>query len=180
MSETNMPAVEAGVETNERELASYELAFHVLPTIAEGEVTAVFQKLKDTITKNGGEIMIDEAPVRFDLAYEIVKYLEGRNRKFNSAYFGWIRFKAKPAAIDAIREEVEATKELLRHLLIKLTKTEEENSFSFAEALAEIEQKVQTIDVAEELKEDESEVESVDSDETEDVVEDGEESEDKV
>lgn len=181
MSETNMPAVEAGVEANERELASYELAFHVLPTVAEGEVATVFQSLKETITKHGGEIMLDEAPIRFDLAYEIVKYLEGRNRKFNSAYFGWIRFKVEPASIEAIREEVESVKELLRHLLIKLTKTEEENSFSFVEAMAEVEQKVQTVDVDEEVKEEVAEaVESVDSDEAEVVVEDGEESTDKV
>ena len=38
MSENNMPAAEA---------ASYELAFHVLPTVAEGEVSAVFDKIKN-------------------------------------------------------------------------------------------------------------------------------------
>lgn len=173
-----MPAAEAGVGANERELASYELAFHVLPTVAEGEVATVFQKLKDIITKHGGEVITEEAPVRFDLAYEIIKYLEGRNRKFSSAYFGWARFKVEPAAIEAIREDVEGVKELLRHLLIKLTKTEEENPFSFHEILAMIEKKVQTIDVDEEAKEGESEEESEASEEVE--GEDGEESEDKV
>ena len=133
------------------DVASYELAFHVLPTVAEGEVATVFQVLKDIITKHGGEITIEEAPVRFELAYEIVKYLEGRNRKFNSAYFGWVRFKVEPAAIEAIKEDTEGVKELLRHLLIKLTKTEEENSFSFIEALANLDQKVQNIDLDEEL-----------------------------
>ena len=181
MSETNMPAAEAGVEANERELASYELAFHVLPTVAEGEVATVFQRLRDSITNSGGEITTDEAPVRFDLAYEIVKYLEGRNRKFDSAYFGWIRFKVEPAAIEAIKDEVEGVKELLRHLLIKLTKSEEENPFSFAKALAEVEQKVRTIDLDEEVKAEElEEVDVIELDEAEVVVEDGEESVDKV
>ena len=173
-----MPAAEAGVEANERELASYELAFHVLPTVAEGEVTAVFQKLKDIITKSGAEIIGGEAPVRFELAYEIIKYLEGRNRKFTSAYFGWIRFKVEPSAIETVREEVEEVKELLRHLLIKLTKTEELNSFSFVEALENIEQKVHNVEVEEDVKEDDSEIDkSEDSDEVEKVVE---ESTDKV
>ena len=165
-----MPAAEA---------CSYELAFHVLPTVAEGEVAEVFQNLKDIITKKGGEITTEEAPARFDLAYEIIKYLEGRNRKFTSAYFGWVRFNVEPAAIEKINHDVEGVKELLRHMLIKLTKVEEENPFMFHEALEEL--KVKTVNVDDEV------VDTSETDETEETVvseeesvEDGEESEDKV
>ena len=136
MSETNMPAVEAAVE-NERELAAYELAFHVLPTIAEGEVTAVFDKIKAEITKMGGELTSEEAPARFDLAFEIAQFLEGRNRKFTSAYFGWVRFNIEPNKIAEVTEMVDGTKELLRHLLIRLSKVEEENPFDFHPAIAD-------------------------------------------
>ena len=128
-----MPAAEA----TDVELSSYELAFHVLPTVAEGEVVAVFKTFKDIITKHGGELTVEEAPARFDLAYEIVRYLEGRNRKFTSAYFGWVRFTIAPSEIDAISEEVTAVPELLRHLLTKLTKNEEAHPFYFHEALEE-------------------------------------------
>ena len=175
MSKTKMPAVEAG-EAGERELASYELAFHVLPTVAEGEVTVVFQKLKDIITKKGGSIVTEEAPARFDLAFEIVKHLEGRNRKFTSAYFGWVRFKIEPAAIEAISHDVEGVKELLRHILIKLTKVEEETPFMFHEAL--VDRKVKTIDLDEEVEGDK--VEEVEAESDDLVVEVGEEFEDKV
>ena len=145
-----MPAAEAeGLD--EQEIAVYELAFHVLPTVAEGEVANVFQSLKDTITKAKGEVVGEEAPERFDLAYEIIKYLEGRNRKFTSAYFGWIRFRVHPDFISAISEEVDGKNELLRHLLIRLTRSEEENPFLFHEALAET--KVDDIEVDEEVKE---------------------------
>jgi len=130
-----MPAVEAGDVVEEQVLSNYELAFHVLPTIAEGEVATVFQSLKDIITKNGGTLSSEEAPERFDLAYEVVKYLEGRNRKFTSAYFGWVRFSANASAIEAINEDIDGVSELLRHLLVKLTKTEEANPFMFHEAL---------------------------------------------
>ena len=167
-----MPAAEAGA--NERELASYELAFHVLPTVAEGEVVTVFQKLKDIITKHGGMVTTEEAPARFDLAYEIIKHLEGRNREFTSSYFGWVRFAVEPAVIEAIGHDVAGVKELLRHLLIKLTKVEEENPFMFHEAL--VDQKVQTIDVEATIEE-----ENTEETESEDLgKEDGEESEDKV
>lgn len=166
-----MPAAEVG---------SYEFAFHVLPTVAEGEVATVFEKLKTIITKHGGTIITEEAPARFDLAYEVMKYLEGRNRKFKSAYFGWIRFTALPSVIEEIMEEVEGTKELLRHLLTKLTKVEEEHPFYFHESLAASSQKVVTIDFDEIVAEAASE--EVDEIVTEEVIEkeDGVESEDKV
>ncbi len=136
MTETNMPAVEAdGVV--ERELNSYELAFHVLPTIAEGEVKAVFDGIKAHITKLGGTLGVEEAPARFDLAYDIVQYLEGKNRKFSSAYFGWVRFDIEAAKIAELTEMVEGSKELLRHLLTRLSKVEASNPFYFHPAIAD-------------------------------------------
>ena len=121
-----MPAADA---------AQYELAFHVLPTVAEGEVTDVVSALRSTIEAAGGTITEEEAPKRFDLAYEIIKYLEGRNRKFTSAYFGWIRFEIEPSKLAEVTEKVEETSQLLRHLLIRLTKAEQEHTFMFHEAL---------------------------------------------
>lgn len=149
-----MPATEA-ISTGEQELSSYELAFHVLPTVAEGEVPGVFDKIKAHITKAGGQITGEEAPGRFDLAYEIVKYLEGKNRKFSSAYFGWVRFQMTASTLEALTEEIDGTKDILRFLLIKLTKLEEANPFSFHESLAH--RKVHTI-TDEEVTEESEEV----------------------
>lgn len=136
MTEEKMPAAEANVVFDD-EQNSYEFAFHVLPTVAEGEVEGVFNSLKELITKDGGEIFDEEAPERFELAYEIVKPLEGKNRKYSSAYFGWVRFKAESEKIEHLTEEIEARPELLRYLILKLTKVEEESPFRFHEALAE-------------------------------------------
>ena len=171
-----MPAAEASnVDT-----PSYELAFHVLPTVAEGEVVAVFSTLKDIITKHGGELTLEEAPERFDLAYEIIRYLEGRNRRFTSAYFGWVRFTVAPNAIDAISEEVTAVNELLRHLLIKLTKNEEAHPFYFHEALEDTQ--VETIEVNEEnaVVEPAEDTKEDAADDTKESEKDGEEAKEKV
>jgi len=119
----------------ETDAAHYELAFHVLPTVAEGEVAEVFTALKALVEKAGGEVTSEETPKRFDLAYEVVKYLEGRNRKFSSAYFGWVRFTLQPAKLAEIMESVEGNSKLLRHLLIRLNKMEEANPFMFHESL---------------------------------------------
>jgi ribosomal protein S6 len=148
MSEDTMPAAEANEDVLENETYAYELAFHVLPTVAEGEVSSVFEQIKSLITKDGGSIFDEEAPERFELAYEIVKHLEGKNRKFTSAYFGWVRFKAESSIVESLLEEIEGRSDILRHLLIKLSRVEEENPFRFHPALAH-EKKVTTIDEAE-------------------------------
>lgn len=135
MSDETMPVAEAAVnETDER--FAYELAFHVLPTVAEGEVVGVFDAVKAHIINSGAEIFDEEAPERFDLAYEIEKHIDGKNRKFTSAYFSWIRFKAESSVIEGVLEQVDADSNVLRHLLIKLSRVEEEHPFYFHEALA--------------------------------------------
>ncbi len=163
-----MPVTEA-----ERELVAYELAYHVLPTVAEGEVDSVTAELKSLITKAGGQIFDEEAAERFELAYEIEKYLEGRYRRFSSAYFGWVRFRLDTQALAAITEDVEAHKAILRTLVLRLTKVEEENPFRFHEALADL--KVRNITIAdEEMAEGEEVVEEggevVDDEKVEEVV----------
>lgn len=137
MAENVMPAAEAAAApaTVDDERGSYELAFHILPTVAEGEVPTVFESLKTMITNDGAEIFDEEAPERFDLAYDIVQHLEGKNRKFSSAYFGWVRFKTPADNIAKITSEIEARSDILRYLLIRLSKVEEENTFRFHEAL---------------------------------------------
>ena len=170
MTKNEMPATEVS------ESASYELAFHVLPTVAEGEVPTVFENIKSVLTKAGVEITDEEAPERFDLAYEIIKYLEGRNRKFTSAYFGWVRFTARPEQIGEITESVEGVNELLRHLLIRLTKVEEAHPFRFHEALDV--KPVENIEAEEEKKEvvaEESESEVKETTESTDADDNGEE-----
>ncbi len=161
MSETNMPAAEAAV-TNDKDVISYEFAFHILPTVAEGEVKNVVAKINAQITKAGGEIFDQEEAKRFDLAYDIEKYLEGRNRKFSSAYFGWVRFHLYGAQLESLTEEIESNKELLRYLLVKLTKIEETSPFRFHDSISD--RKVRTVDTEEVVDVEVEEVASEDVD----------------
>lgn len=131
-----MPVAEA-TDVEVAEANHYEFAFHVLPTVAEGEVSAVFDSIKAEITKAGGELTNEEAPKRIELAYEIVRSVDGKNRKFGSAYFGWTHFKLAADALGELTQELEAKNEILRSLMIKLTRVEEENPFFYHEALAD-------------------------------------------
>jgi len=144
MSETTMPAAEAQVMTDDREVVSYELAFHVLPTVAEGEVATVLESIKQHITQAGGTLGLEEVPKRFDLAYEITKMIEGKYRRFTTAHFGWVRFTATPDTVAALMIEVEEIESVLRAMLIKLTKQEEAHPFNFHDAVST--KRVRTID----------------------------------
>lgn len=134
MVETLMPVTEAKSEAlEENETQSYELAFHILPTVAEEEVPTVFEAIKTALTKDGAELFDEEAPERFTLAYEVVRHLEGKNRKFQSAYFGWVRFRAEGEVVAKLTHELEINTNVLRHLIIRLTRAEEQNPFRFHE-----------------------------------------------
>ena len=132
MAETKMPAAEA-TDNSFDERNSYEFAFHVLPTVAEGEVAGVFDEIKAHITKVAGEIFDEEMPERIDLVYPITKSFDGKNRKFTSSYFGWVRFKLASEQVDTLMEELGSMSQILRNLFIKLTSTEEEKPFRFHE-----------------------------------------------
>ncbi len=140
-----MPATEASTEAYTDEVTSYEFAFHILPTVAEGEVPETLSQIKAHITSVGGVIFAEEAPERIDLVYPIVRHLEGKNRKFTSSYFGWIRFRAEGEKLAGLDEELRADTNVLRFLLIKLTKQDEANPFHFHEHRKSIKM-VETID----------------------------------
>jgi ribosomal protein S6 len=133
MAENTMPATEVKEEQYTDEVKSYEFAFHILPTVAEGEVPQALSQIKAHITNTGATIFDEESPERIDLVYPIVKHLEGKNRRFNSSYFGWIRFRLDGEKIGALQEELKNESNILRFLIVRLTKMDEANPFKFHE-----------------------------------------------
>jgi ribosomal protein S6 len=127
-----MPATEAKDGYTD-EVRSYEFAFHILPTVAEGEVPETLSNIKAHITNAGGDIFDEETPERIDLVYPVVKHLEGKNRTFASSYFGWIRFRMDGEEMTHLEEELRADGSILRFLMVKLTKDAEANPFRFHE-----------------------------------------------
>jgi ribosomal protein S6 len=128
MAEEMMPAADVQEEGGD-ERALYECAYHILPTVAEEEVARVVAALEGFITSHGGEIAESEAPQRFNLAYEIRKMTEGRAYRYTTSYFGWTRFSLAPASLAQVVEEISHQGEILRHLIIRLTREEEAKPF---------------------------------------------------
>jgi len=123
MSEEHMPATEATAVADD-ESSNYELAFHILPTVAEEEVKGVQDALKEMITNAGGMIDAEEAAARYDLAYDIEKEVEGKRSAFDTSYFGWIRFTGTPDILPELHVELNVRPDILRYIIVKLTREE--------------------------------------------------------
>lgn len=130
MPEENTAATEAQGDEQADEAAHYECAFHVLPTVAEAEVPGVAERMKDAVVRRGGSITDEESPEIYDLAYGVGKRIDGVNRKFDAAYFGWVRFLLAPAALADLHEALAHMPELLRYLVVRLTRQEVKHPFS--------------------------------------------------
>jgi len=97
----------------------YELAFHLLPTLSEDESAKLVSGLKSLLEKEGGTIINEEAPKPMQLAYTMVKKREGKNAKFDSSFFGVLKFDADAEVLIPLKEELDLNKSSLRYLIIK-------------------------------------------------------------
>jgi ribosomal protein S6 len=106
----------------EAETQIYEVGFHIVPTVEEGKLSDEVNSIKSLIEKNGGIFIAEEFPKNIHLAYIISKNIDGKIKKFNNAYFGWIKFEIKTDSIVNVKEALDLNKEILRYLIIKTVK----------------------------------------------------------
>src|SRR3989344_3365444 len=79
-------------ENEEKELKIYELGYLLPSRLAEEEVGREYGKLKELIANSGGEMVSDEIPKKISLAYTMQKVVANVRERFDTAYFGWIKF----------------------------------------------------------------------------------------
>lgn len=104
----------------------YELGYHLVPTLAEEQVPQASDAVRGMIEGVSGTIIADEKPVFIDLAYTIVKVVNHKNKSFDEAYFGFIKFEAHPEEIAKLEEALKRDENVLRYLVVKTLK---ENTF---------------------------------------------------
>ncbi|MBT3730049.1 30S ribosomal protein S6 [bacterium] len=107
---------------DEAETQVYEIGFHIVPTVEESKLSAEVDSIKSLIEKDGGTFITEEFPKNITLAYTIVKNIEGKIKKFDNAYFGWVKFEMKTDSIVNVKEGLDLNKEVLRYLIIKTVK----------------------------------------------------------
>lgn len=104
----------------------YELGYHLVPTIAEEQIPHVSGAVRGMIESISDTIIAEETPVFIDLAYQIVKTVDHKNKRFDDAYFGFIKFEAGPEGIAKLEEALKKDINVLRYLIVKTLK---ENTF---------------------------------------------------
>lgn len=145
MSKENMPA------NDDKTL--YELGFHFVPTIAEEDLEKEVDTIKSLIKTNNGEVVLESKPVFLKLAYTIVKNLDSKNYKYDTSFFGWIKFNADGSDVKEIQSELDLSNSIIRYMIVKTTK----------------EANIKSEDVASFLNDDEKEVDKIPDEEVEDL-----------
>ncbi len=97
----------------------YEIGYHILSTVDEGDVEKEREALVALITQLQGTVISEEMPALINLAYEMDKIINNKRSRYNQAYFGWIKFELSPEAIATLEKEVETMDSILRFLIVK-------------------------------------------------------------
>lgn len=104
---------------NEKTTRIYELGYHIVPTVSEDAVGAEVTALKDTLAKEGTQIIAEGFPRFRPLAYPMRKAMSGKQIDFSNGYFGWIKFEAPAEAATAVAAALRKDEKMLRFLLFK-------------------------------------------------------------
>lgn len=104
----------------------YELGYHLVPTLADGQIPKASGAVRGMIERISKGIIAEELPVFIDLAYQIVKTIDHKNKRFDEAYFGWIKFEGTPSGIAELEESLKKDENVLRYFVVK---TIRENTF---------------------------------------------------
>ncbi|HAO64832.1 TPA: hypothetical protein DCQ44_02520 [Candidatus Taylorbacteria bacterium] len=105
-------------KTAERDVKVYEIGYLLVPTIPEEKVAGEISAIKEVLAKHKAELIADEAATLRPLSYTMIKKIGTANKRFDSAYFGWIKFEAAPVEVRLIEKEVKEVESVLRLLLI--------------------------------------------------------------
>lgn len=97
----------------------YEVGYLLVPSIAEEDLSVVYGNLKEMVSTFGGEIISDEMPKMIPLAYTISKVISNVRNKFNTAYFGWIKFEMDTEKIVEMKKKLDLSDNIIRFLILK-------------------------------------------------------------
>lgn len=112
----------------------YELGVNLVPTL-EGNIDAAFETIKGYITSNGGAITAESKPALIELAYTMGKNIDSKWYRYNTAYFGWVKFTAQGEALAAIKEELDVEGNVLRYMIVKTSPDASTDASAVAQAI---------------------------------------------
>ena len=109
-------------EISEENSKVYELGYLLTPTIKEEDVSVNYGNFKELISSFNGEIISDEMPKMTNLAYSMVIVTSNMRNKFNTAYFGWIKFMMNSQKVLELKKHLDLDPNIIRFLILKTVK----------------------------------------------------------
>lgn len=94
----------------------YENIVIINASLSDEEIEAANDKIKDFITKSGGEILKFEPWGRKKLSYELNKHKKG--------FYTFLVFKADPSLIKKLEDYYNVADFVVKHMVIKMRKKE--------------------------------------------------------
>lgn len=130
-------------ENTTNDVKLYELGFHLDPAITEDKVSSKIDGIKKVLLDNGAEVVKEGEAKAMKLSYEITKAISGKNIRFNTSTFSWVKFNATVEGIESIKEEIDSDDEVIRSIIVKTTDDEEHSTSKIAneEEEAEMDEK---------------------------------------
>ncbi|RJQ56522.1 MAG: 30S ribosomal protein S6 [Nitrospiraceae bacterium] len=92
----------------------YEKVMIIDPNVDDSAAEDTVGKIREVITKQGGEVLKTENWGRRKLAYELNKHQKGN--------YIFLLFKAPPAAISELERLCKVTDQVIKFMVVKLTK----------------------------------------------------------
>ena len=89
----------------------YELMYLVQPTADEEKLTAVSDRLQQSIGSLGGKVEKVTPPIRRRLAYEIGKYRDGQ--------YVVLEYSLPPEQSREFERTIKLTEDILRHIVLR-------------------------------------------------------------
>jgi len=113
----------------------YELGYHMLSSLSEAQLEEALTTVREEISKRGGDFISEGTPELMELAYTMIVNDGGKHLKYDTAYFGWIKFEIDPAAAEELKTEVFLhDKNILRYILIKTVREDTRVSIKIGKA----------------------------------------------
>ncbi len=97
----------------------YELGYLLNPSIPSEDVSVHYDSLKDLIVSMAGAVISDEMPRMLALSYTMSKVTQNVRSKFNTAYFGWIKFELDRGRVAELKKKLHLDANIIRFLILK-------------------------------------------------------------
>ena len=118
----NKVNIDEVIEKGDANSKVYELGYLLVPSIKEEDLPVNYGNLKELVTSFGGEVITDEMPRMINLAYAMQKVTSNVRNKFNTAYFGWIKFTMDSDKILKLKDHLDLDPNFIRFLILKTVK----------------------------------------------------------